>query len=102
MTTTETAADQRTSLPLTAPRLPNWAPGLAAVLAFGVSGLLALLAGWGIPAFAVVSAIFFVAGLPLWSASVEGRRGAVDRLMTALVWTAFGVAVVPLVWQKRV
>jgi len=98
MSATETRVGQRASLPLAAPRLPSWAPGLVAAVAVGAAGLLALLAGWGIPAFAVVTAILFVAGLPLWSASVEGRRGAVDRLMTALVWTAFGVAVVPLVW----
>jgi phosphate transport system permease protein len=98
MTATETAVDQRTSLPLTAPRLPNWAPGLVAVVAFGAAGLLAMLAGWGIPAFVALGAIVFIAALPLWSASIEGRRGAVDRLMTALVWTAFAVAVIPLVW----
>ena len=98
MTTTETAVGQRASLPMTGPRLPSWAPGLVALVAVGASGLLALLAGWGIPAFAVLAAVLFVAALPLWSASVEGRRGAVDRLMTALVWTAFAVTVVPLVW----
>ena len=98
MTATETAADQRTSLPLTAPRLPNWAPGLVAVVAFGAAGLLALLAGWGIPAFGALGAIIFIAALPLWSASIEGRRGAIDRLMTALVWTAFAIAMIPLVW----
>ena len=98
MTATETTADHRTSLPLTAPRLPNWAPGLVGAVALGASGLLALLAGWGIVAFVVVAALLFVAGLPLWAGTVEGRRGATDRLMTSLVWTTFGVAVVPLVW----
>ena len=98
MTMTEQPIGQRSSLPLTAPRLPTWAPGLVLVVAFGAAGLLAVLAGWGIPAFAVVAAILFIIGLPLWSASVEGRRGATDRLMTCLVWTTFGVAVVPLVW----
>jgi phosphate transport system permease protein len=86
------------SLPLVAPRLPSWAPALVGVLAACGSGLLALLAGWGITAFVVLAALIFVAGYPLWSLSVEGRRGATDRLMTALVWTAFGVAVIPLVW----
>ncbi len=98
MTATETAADQRTHLPLTAPRLPNWGPALAGAVALGAAGLLALLLGWGIPAFLVVAAVLFVAGLPLWAATMEGSRGAVDRLMTSLVWTAFGVAVVPLIW----
>jgi len=98
MTSTETAADQRTHMPLTAPRLPNWGPGLVAVIALGASGLLALLLGWGIAAFFVLAALFFVTGLPLWAATVEGRRGAVDRLMTALVWTTFGIALIPLIW----
>jgi phosphate transport system permease protein len=98
MSATETAADQRTHLPMTAPRLPNWGPGLVGVVALGASGLLALLLGWGIAAFLVLSAVLFVAGLPLWAATIEGRRGAVDRLMTSLVWTTFGVAVIPLIW----
>jgi phosphate transport system permease protein len=92
------APTSRASLPLTAPRLPNWAPALVAVVAFGAAGLLALLFGWGIPAFVALTALLFIAALPLWAATVEGSRGAVDRLMTSLVWTAFGVAVIPLVW----
>jgi phosphate transport system permease protein len=97
-TETETPTDQRTSLPLAAPRLPSVAPGLVGAVALGAAGLLAMLAGWGIPAFLALGAVIFIVALPLWSASVEGRRGAVDRLMTALVWTAFAVAVIPLVW----
>ena len=42
--------------------------------------------------------LFLVALPALVAALVEGRRAAVDRLMTALIWTAFGCAVVPLVW----
>jgi phosphate transport system permease protein len=98
MSTLEAPPSSRSSLPLTAPRLPSWAPGLVAVVAFGAAGLLALLLGWGIPAFAALTALLFIVALPLWAASVEGRRGAVDRLMTSLVWTAFAVAVIPLVW----
>jgi len=98
MTTTDAPPESRSSLPLTAPRLPSWAPALVGVVAFGAAGLLALLAGWGITALAVLTAAIFIVALPLWAASVEGRRGAVDRLMTALVWTSFAVALVPLVW----
>ena len=39
---------QRSSLPLALPRLPSWAPALVGVIALCASGLLALLAGWGI------------------------------------------------------
>jgi phosphate transport system permease protein len=97
MTTLE-SPPQRTSLPLATPRLPTWAPALVGLLAVCGSGLLAILAGWGIAAFVVLAALIFLFGFPLWSLSIEGRRGATDRLMTSLVWTAFGVAVIPLVW----
>jgi phosphate transport system permease protein len=36
--------------------------------------------------------------MPLWSRLVEGRRAAVDRLVTGLIWTAFLIALSPLVW----
>jgi phosphate transport system permease protein len=96
--TTLDAPPSRTSLPLTPPRLPNRAPALVGVLAVCASGLLAMLAGWGIAAFVALAAVLFLVFLPLWSLSIEGRRGATDRLMTSLVWTSFGVAVIPLVW----
>jgi phosphate transport system permease protein len=80
------------------PRLPVWAPGLVAVMALAIAGLPALLGGWGLFAWLVVSAVLFVIALPLWSRLVEGRRAATDRLVTSLIWTAFAVAVSPLVW----
>ncbi len=98
MSTLDTAREQRAALPLTAPRLPDWAPLLVGAVAVGAAGLLALLLGWGIAAFVVVAAVLFLAALPLWSAAVEGRRGAVDRLTTSLIWGTFAVAVIPLVW----
>jgi phosphate transport system permease protein len=36
--------------------------------------------------------------MPLWALLVEGRRSAADRAATSLVWAAFGVVLVPLVW----
>ena len=42
--------------------------------------------------------MLFLVVLPLWSLAVENRRAAVDRLMTSLVWAAFAVALLPLVW----
>jgi phosphate transport system permease protein len=79
-------------------RLPRWAPGLVAVMALAVAGLPALLSGWGIVRWVVVAAVLFLVAMPLWSRLVEGRRAAVDRLVTALIWTAFAVAVSPLIW----
>ncbi|WP_036563165.1 phosphate ABC transporter permease PstA [Nocardioides halotolerans] len=98
MTTTLEEAPPRRPLTMTAPRLPGWAPVLVGVLAVCGSGLLALLAGWGAVAVFALAVLGFLVALPLWSLAVEGQRSATDRLMTSLVWTASGVAVVPLAW----
>ncbi|MXG89874.1 phosphate ABC transporter permease PstA [Nocardioides flavescens] len=97
MTTTE-VTPTHASLPLTGPRLPQWAPALVGLLAVCAAGLLAMLLGWGIVAFAFLAALLFVVALPLWSVSVEGSRGAVDRLTTSLIWVAFAGAAIPLLW----
>jgi phosphate transport system permease protein len=86
------------AIPLTHGRLPRQAPLLVGVVSLALSGLLGLLLSWGPLAIAVVTLIVFSSVLPLWSAIIENRRAAVDRLVTSLIWTAFGIAVVPLVW----
>ena len=45
-----------------------------------------------------MSLFLFLVGLPAWSLAVENRRAAVDRLMTGLIWSSFGIAVLPLIW----
>jgi phosphate transport system permease protein len=42
--------------------------------------------------------VLYLVALPGWSFVVEGRRAAVDRFVTALMWSAFVVAVAPLAW----
>jgi len=42
--------------------------------------------------------VVFLVAMPLWSRLVEGRRAATDRLVTGLIWTAFAIALSPLVW----
>lgn len=83
--------------PLSQRRIPPVAQRLALVVALAV-GLLA----WALGASTVLSALVAlslpVVGLPIWAAFVEGRRSAADRLATGLVWSAFGVVCVPLVW----
>jgi phosphate transport system permease protein len=79
-------------------RLPVWAPALVGVMALAVAGLPALLEGWGPVKWVVAAMVVFLVAMPLWSRLVEGKRAAVDRLVTALIWTAFAVAVSPLVW----
>ena len=98
MSTLEKRPVTQASMPLTSGGLPVWAPALVGAVALAVSGLLAIVAGWGPVAWLVVAFLLFVVALPLWSFAVENRRKAVDRLTTTLVWGAFGVAVVPLVW----
>jgi len=88
----------KATIPLTHGRLPQWAPLLIAAVSIAVGGLLGVLAGWGLVAMAVVAVIVYVVALPLWSAAVENRRAAVDRFVTGLIWSAFAVACVPLVW----
>ena len=80
----------------TAARLPRVAPALVAVVAIAAAALPVLLLGWGLVAWVILSALVFLVALPVWAGVVEGRRGATDRLMTGLVWTACGIAVVPL------
>ncbi|MEP9382416.1 phosphate ABC transporter permease PstA [Nocardioides sp. KR10-350] len=78
--------------------LPRYASLLVVVIALALSALLVLLLGWNWVACPVVAAVLTVIALPLWSAAVENRRKAVDRLVTSLVWCALLVALVPLVW----
>jgi len=86
------------TIPLTHGRLPRWAPLLVGAVSVAAAGLLGVLAGGGPVAMAVMAVIVYVVALPLWSAAVENRRAAVDRFVTGLIWTAFAVACVPLVW----
>lgn len=75
------------SLPTTAVRVVAGVAVAAGILAFaaGLGPVLSVLVAW----------VFFLA-LPAWSAAVEGRRKAVDRLVTFAVYSAFGLALVPL------
>jgi phosphate transport system permease protein len=79
-------------------RLPSYAPWLVLLASFASSGLLALLLGWGIAAFVVVGGLLAIVGLPAWSAVVENRRAAEDRLVTSVIWAAFAITLVPLAW----
>jgi phosphate transport system permease protein len=88
---------------LTAGRLPRWAPWMILVGSWIVMGVIfALVAAGTGGEFSLVGAIFF--GTVLFDVLlfvlaylVEGSRQAKDRLITALVTSAFVVAVLPLV-----
>lgn len=94
---TDPATDLSTHVPLTKPQLPGIAVPLAAAVAWGLSGLISLFLEWPVAGWVVLGWVFFVMGMPAWAQAVEGRRKAVDRLVTALVWTTFAVAMMPLV-----
>lgn len=89
---------------LRAGQLPRYSPVGLLILSLVVTGalfLIFLLAGMT-AAYNATGAIFF--GLVLWvvtvyvaSFLVEGSRRAKDRLVTALVCTAFGIALLPLI-----
>ena len=83
---------------LSRPQLPSWGPWLVIVVATALASLIVMLASWSWIAIPVLAVLLGIVGLPSWSAAVEGRRAAVDRLVTCLVWTSLLVALVPLVW----
>ncbi|MFJ3790066.1 phosphate ABC transporter permease PstA [Kitasatospora sp. NPDC090091] len=96
--TTTVPADARPAgRPLTANRLPKWAPAAVTVgsialgCAIGAAGGLESHIQWGL-----ISAVLFLAISYLLAARVEGRRQAKDRLATSMVWVAFILAVIPL------
>ena len=84
-------------------RLSKRTPWITLAASFLASaGLFALLAVAGGSAFsivgtALVGAITYMVVITVLSASVEGRRQAKDRFVTALVTSAFIVAMVPLI-----
>ena len=78
-------------------RLPRW--GTSAVGAVALASALTLnlttgVAGWF--GTSLVGALIFITLQSAWSFAVEGRRHAVDRLATTLVYSTFVAALVPL------
>ena len=84
---------------LSARVLPAWAPAAA-----GAVGLLIGLGSWatgitviGLAPVVIAVLVFFIV-YTIWTLSVEGRRHAVDRLATSLIYATAVAALVPLVW----
>jgi phosphate transport system permease protein len=78
-------------------RLPRLAPlGLYAA-GVAVGALLSALTGFSVTSTVVYGVVLGTLAVYAGSRAVEGRRKATDRLVTALVTTAFGIAMVPLV-----
>ena len=78
-------------------RLPRWAPTGVFAAALVVVVVLDLLVSLNIALYALYTVALGTVSLYVLSRLVEGRRRATDRLVTCLVATAFGIAMVPLV-----
>ncbi|MFJ3671902.1 phosphate ABC transporter permease PstA [Streptomyces sp. NPDC090106] len=78
--------------------LPKWSPYAIAVGSIAVAIGIGLGAGldsrvqWGL-----IAGLLFLLSTFVLAARVEGRRQARDRIATSLVWTAFILALVPLI-----
>ncbi|WP_425462305.1 phosphate ABC transporter permease PstA [Micromonospora pisi] len=78
-------------------RLPKWAPIGIAVLALVLAGVVVFGAGIGNWVLVVaLGAVFYLFGLYLAARNVEGRRAANNRTWSALIHSAFVLAVLPL------
>ncbi|MGE3663640.1 MAG: phosphate ABC transporter permease PstA [Pseudonocardia sp.] len=102
--TTSTRGPHRTEVPTPAapvPRVQGRLPRGATWIALGAAAALAAvvfaLSSFNVPGFVIVTFVLFALGVYLWSRLVEGRRKAMDRLVTVTVSTAFVLAVLPLV-----
>ncbi len=86
-------------LRLTGRRLPRWAPAVSLVIAVLI-GVLVQATEMTLVGLApvVVAVLSFLIVYTAWTLAVEGRRHAIDRLATALIYSAAILALVPLAW----
>ena len=89
---------------LTSGKLPKWAPWAllagcfaASAAIFAVAAIGSDLADFNIAGTVIVGIVLYMVLITVVSAIAESRRKAVDRLMTALVATAFLIALLPLI-----
>jgi phosphate transport system permease protein len=78
-------------------RLPNWSPWAAFLGAAVVVGALWPVFDLNIALFVLYTVVLGTLAVYLLTRTVEGPRRATDRLVTCLVVSAFGLAMVPLV-----
>ncbi|GIJ48643.1 phosphate transport system permease protein PstA [Virgisporangium aliadipatigenens] len=82
---------------LKAKRLPTWAPVAVAAAAIVLAAGLVMGTGWGGPVLTgVVAAVLFIVGLGVAGGVVEGRRAGSNRVATTLIYSAFLLALAPL------
>jgi phosphate transport system permease protein len=95
LTTTSPAPVKRNSL--TKNQLPGWAVWAVLAGSLVLGAALSSLIGFSIVAWALFSAVIFVAAGYFVTLSVEGPRKAKDRFVTNIIYAAFIVALLPLV-----
>jgi phosphate transport system permease protein len=79
-------------------RLPRFTPIVLLILSVAATGgVLALAGSFSIPLTVVLGVVVFAVAIMVLSGAVEGGRAARDRLATTLMYSAFGLAVIPLV-----
>lgn len=78
--------------------LPRYFPPvlLVAVAAISAGGSAAF-GVFSVPLLTVCTVVFYTLGITVASTIVENRRRAKDRFVTAVVYTCFGLAMIPLV-----
>lgn len=76
--------------------LPRWAWAVALGCSALVGVLVSLPGGFSVALFALVTALLYTVGIYVWSAVIEGGRKARDRSFTAIVVSAFLLALTPL------
>ncbi|MFW3171814.1 phosphate ABC transporter permease PstA [Geodermatophilus sp. CPCC 206100] len=78
-------------------RLPRYAPLGLFLIGIALGAVLSAVTGFSVTSTVIYGVIFGTVIVYATSRAVEGRRKATDRLVTSLVTTAFGIAMVPLV-----
>ncbi|WP_409328611.1 phosphate ABC transporter permease PstA [Trujillonella humicola] len=77
-------------------RLPRFAPSGLYAAGIALGALLSALTGFSVTSTVIYGVIIGTLVVWLTSRTVEGPRKGTDRLVTCLVTTAFGIAMVPL------
>lgn len=78
-------------------RLPRFAALGLYLAGIALGAALSALTGFAVTSTVVYGVVLGTVAVYVGSRAVEGRRKATDRLVTALVTTAFGIAMIPLV-----
>ena len=89
---------------LTSGKLPKWAPWALLAASFAISAAIfavaaagSSLADFNIVGTVICGILIYMVIITVISSIAESRRKAIDRLMTALVATAFLIALLPLI-----